>query len=337
MLMDNCSETHVRGYHFEGSQIAAVRLINANTSTKFTGKGFINLTNAAFNGAGFIIENAPGNSAITIENCKLLNNAVLTAVTFTAPLVAAISGTLTVSWAGSTGSYTLVFSEGSVRTLITLTNGSTAVSWPVAVTATAAASAISKSGSIAIDMQGAAANDAYISNNEIQGWDIAINDNGTTGTTVKDNSLYGNRLGIVANSGATQYSRNNIHTTLGAWAIDHIGFGGAATGIWTNNLLDKPIKPTQTGVNGNFANNQVYGNKGFKTSGMYVTGSVSSPAVIAHGMAGTPQFVQLALYSGAPTNMIVSALDATNITVSWGGGGLCQISVRATLLCENQL
>lgn len=64
-------------------------------------------------------------------------------VTFTAPLVAATSGTLTAPWAGSTGSYTVVFyvdvANGSVTKTATLTNGSAAVSWSGAVTSTATA------------------------------------------------------------------------------------------------------------------------------------------------------------------------------------------------------
>lgn len=55
---------------------------------------------------------------------------------FTAALTAATSGTLETAWTNSTATYTLVFSDGSTRTA-TLTQGSTAVSWTGAVTATA--------------------------------------------------------------------------------------------------------------------------------------------------------------------------------------------------------
>lgn len=57
-------------------------------------------------------------------------------LTFTAALTAATSGTLTAGWGGTTGSYTIYFSDSSYKTA-TLTNGSTAVSWTGAVTATA--------------------------------------------------------------------------------------------------------------------------------------------------------------------------------------------------------
>lgn len=56
------------------------------------------------------------------------------ALTFTAPIAAATSATLTAGWGGSAGSYTIVFDTGTTKTA-TLTNGSTAVSWTGAITA----------------------------------------------------------------------------------------------------------------------------------------------------------------------------------------------------------
>lgn len=56
-------------------------------------------------------------------------------ITFTAPISAATSGTLTSAWAGATNAaYTLVFGSGTTKT-VTLTNGSTAVSWTGAISA----------------------------------------------------------------------------------------------------------------------------------------------------------------------------------------------------------
>lgn len=56
-------------------------------------------------------------------------------LTFTGAIVAATSGTLTGNFAGTTGSYTIIFDEGTNKAAVTLTNGSTAVSWTGAVTA----------------------------------------------------------------------------------------------------------------------------------------------------------------------------------------------------------
>lgn len=82
-------------------------------------------------------------------------------VTFTAPLVAATSGTLTSGWGGSTGSYTMIFSDFSTRS-VALTNGSTAVSWTGAVTASANAGAYSSApgNSVAYISDGTHANKA---------------------------------------------------------------------------------------------------------------------------------------------------------------------------------
>lgn len=63
------------------------------------------------------------------------NGAVIGSLKFTAALVAASSGTLSNAWTGTTGTYVLTFSEGSIRS-VTLTNGSTAVSWSGTITAT---------------------------------------------------------------------------------------------------------------------------------------------------------------------------------------------------------
>ena len=66
-------------------------------------------------------------------------SSVLAAITFTAPLVAATSGTLSGAFTGPTRTdYILTFSDSSQRT-VTLTNGSTAVSWVDPVTASASA------------------------------------------------------------------------------------------------------------------------------------------------------------------------------------------------------
>jgi hypothetical protein len=59
-------------------------------------------------------------------------------LTFTSTPTAAISATLTAAWGGANGSYTVTFqtATGGVNKTVTLTNGSTAVSWTGAVTAT---------------------------------------------------------------------------------------------------------------------------------------------------------------------------------------------------------
>ena len=66
-------------------------------------------------------------------------SSVLASLSFTAPLAAATSGTLTTAFAGPTRTdYILTFSDGTFQT-VALNNGSTAVAWSSPVTATASA------------------------------------------------------------------------------------------------------------------------------------------------------------------------------------------------------
>lgn len=66
-------------------------------------------------------------------------SSVLAPLTFTAPLVAATTGTLTAAFSGPTRTdYVLTFSDGSFQ-MVTLNNGSTAVTWLNPVTATVSA------------------------------------------------------------------------------------------------------------------------------------------------------------------------------------------------------
>lgn len=65
-------------------------------------------------------------------------------IAFTGSLSAATSGTLSTGFASLTGGYTITFSDGSTRN-VTLTAGSTAVTWAGAVTATAQANVVSQS------------------------------------------------------------------------------------------------------------------------------------------------------------------------------------------------
>lgn len=69
-----------------------------------------------------------------------VGNAYSGPLTFTGALVAAESATLNATFAGPTAStYSIIFSDGTTKNGLTLTNGSTAVSWIGAVTASASA------------------------------------------------------------------------------------------------------------------------------------------------------------------------------------------------------
>ncbi len=67
-------------------------------------------------------------------------------VIFTAPVAGVTSATLATAFAGNTGAYSLRFSDGTVKTGVAFTNGSTAVSWTGAVTASEVASVFTTDG-----------------------------------------------------------------------------------------------------------------------------------------------------------------------------------------------
>jgi lysophospholipase L1-like esterase len=67
-------------------------------------------------------------------------------INFTGALVGATSATMTTGWSGTTGSYSIRFSDGTVKSGVTLTNGSTAISWAGSVTASANAGAFTVAG-----------------------------------------------------------------------------------------------------------------------------------------------------------------------------------------------
>ena len=69
---------------------------------------------------------------------------------FSGPLSSATSGTLSVAWSGSTGTYNIRFSDGTVKTGVNLTHGGTSVSWSGAVTAGAYAGAYTVAGNSTI-------------------------------------------------------------------------------------------------------------------------------------------------------------------------------------------
>lgn len=333
LYLDTAPETRIVNCHFEGFSTVGVRFANACGGSKFVGKTFIGNTGNA--PAGVIADNVAGNSLLGISGLKLVGPSTTTAITFTGALVAATSATLTAAWAGTTGSYGLYFSDGSVKTA-TLTNGSTAVSWTGAVTATASASAMSSPTSIAIDLQGASALACTVQDNEIDYWATGVKDNGTTRTRIIDNDFYQCGLPIYANSSSTRYAGNVFDTTTGQYDIEHIGGGGG--GIWSQNIGSKAYKATSTGTPGFFGTNLVQDNKGFKTKNSGTTGLISSGTTIAHGLATglVPARVDFMVYSGTYSNLGVSAIDATNITISFSGGGTIQVQWRVEATCEIQ-
>lgn len=93
-----------------------------------TGVGGITSSNwASVNSSGYYFKNLTGVSLTAAPISP--TNKIFTA----APAAGAVSGTLTIAWAGTTGVYSAYFSDGEVRSA-TLTNSSAAVTWTVALT-----------------------------------------------------------------------------------------------------------------------------------------------------------------------------------------------------------
>jgi hypothetical protein len=91
-------------------------------------------------GANDGLEQAPvrGPKGIVLGDSMTIGNSFIPyALTLTAAPSASTSGTLTSAFTGRTGTYYVTFSTGTVVANVTLTNGSTAISWGTSITASA--------------------------------------------------------------------------------------------------------------------------------------------------------------------------------------------------------
>ena len=330
IVMDDAPEGYLDGCHFEGPSVGGVYFKNACQNT-LVNKSFISLTNVNAT-IGVKTDNVAGNDKIKLRSCRIYGPNI--SLTFTGALSGATSGTLTAAFTGPTGTYSLVFSDGSYRSS-TLTNGSTSVSWTGAVTATALFTAY-RSDSIGVSIAGSSVQSTLVDDCHLAFWDIGVKDDGSASTRLVLNAFENCRLPIYCNSAGVRYETNFFTGSFGGYCIDHIGYTSGRVGIWTGNTFDKPLKPTYSGVNGDFGNNQVYNNSGIKTSYKAVSGSSASPITLPHGMTGNPASFGASVVSGTYANLTVGC-DATNVTVTWTGGGSCQVSVWASLACENKL
>lgn len=265
MLLNNAPETHVEGFHFEGFKTAAVRMANANTSTRFGGKGFVgNTANAA---AGFLIDDAIGNSGIVIENVKMVGSSV----------------------AGSKAIYI---------------------------------------GSNAIDIK--------ISKTEMQGWDIGIDNNAAYGLSmsrITECDFYACGLPIRSNAENTYYVANKFEATTGGYEIDHIS---GTQGLWSGNILKKPIKPTATGINGDFAGVRVKENIGYITRSSGTTPAITTYTQINHGLSGKPalDFVITTNSTGVTSVPQIASNSETSFSLYWTGTTSVQWNWSARLPCD---
>lgn len=83
-----------------------------------------------------------------------------------------------------------------------------------------------------------------------------------------------------------------------------------------NNIIQGATAPiTRVG-----ANTVVRGNKGYVTENGGTSAAIATGGTIAHGLEETPTIVQVNAAEAGPTDITIS-VDATNITVNFGGGG----------------
>lgn len=325
---DNAPDGMIQNCHFEGFTTCGVRFANANSGTRFTGKNFIASTNAGA-ARGVQIDNVAGNSLVDCSGIKIQGPCSTTAITFTGALVAATSATLTVAWAGTTGSYGIYFSDGSIKT-VTLTNASTAVSWTGAVTATASAKALSNPTFVAVDIVGAGALGAKVHNAEINNAAIGVSNNATS-VDVTGTYFFACGIPISSNGASAKYKGNRFDTTTGVYTIDHVS---GNDGTWTENFTDKPFKPTVTGVIGDYGTNKVKDNPGFKTR-TRIAANITSGVAFNPGMDAVPDFVSFMPYvAGMLEPAWVSSAAPTAVTANWASGGTIGMIVISYAKCE---
>ena len=119
-----------------GSQIAVMR----DDGTAAAGAAPANASVFALGPGSGVGSQGGSYTSPTFKGRLQVYSPITTAITFTGALTSATSGTLTANWGGPTGSFYVTFSTGAPQ-LAAFTNGSTAVTWSTAVTATAAANA----------------------------------------------------------------------------------------------------------------------------------------------------------------------------------------------------
>ena len=127
----------VGGYPAPGSQLLIDEEYVEVTAGAFGGTGTGGAYKFTITLAGKLQQAHASGATWTVVGGSYISG-VGAAITFTATVSAATSATLSQNWAGPTDTYNIQFSDGTVKA-VTLTNGSTSVSWTGAVTATASA------------------------------------------------------------------------------------------------------------------------------------------------------------------------------------------------------
>lgn len=173
---------------------------------------------------------------------------------------------------------------------------------------------------------------ARIRSCEIQSAPVGVLD-ASDGTSISNTHFLNCAMGISAQGDHSQYQGNIASGTTGPCWLDHVSGG---FGVWSDNVVDKPFRPTlYGGVIGNFGTNRVCNNSGYKTRTGGLTAGIASGTVIPHGLSVTPFTTDIRRLGAEDPAGLTWTYDATNIVPTWSGGGTMQFSWSARAVCED--
>lgn len=126
--------------------------------------------------------------------------------------------------------------------------------------------------------------------------------------------------------------RGNIVVSAASGVLLNTSDGGTYTRllIVDNNLNGATSKIVGTPT----ATTRIRNNTGYKSENGGTSSAISTGGTIAHGLAATPT-VFAAVPTASATDVVVTA-DATNLTVTFGGGGSVAFSWEAKTACHHQ-
>lgn len=172
--------------------------------------------------------------------------------------------------------------------------------------------------------------------------EIGVSDT-TTGipaaTCLENNVISGCTVGIKAASQGSKYIGN---TFIGSTYQD-ITHDDGSGGLWMGNRFslvgNSAINPGVTGQAGNFSGNCVKNNYGYVTRNSGYASGVSSPVVIAHGLAAAPlangSVINCSPYNAGYTSPIgVTNQTSANFTATWTGTSPNNFTWEARLVCD---
>lgn len=163
-----------------------------------------------------------------------------------------------------------------------------------------------------------------VANSVVDGNTVWDNDSGDT-TTYSGISVGGSAGAEGKNNTISNNTSGNTTAGVGQrWGV-FIGPNCLGNIVSGNVFVDNKTAPFRDDGTAN----TVSKNKGYLNENGGTSSAISSGGTIAHGLAGAPTIFS-AIPTGAATDVYVTA-DATNLTVTFGGGGSVAFSWRAAM------